>query len=214
MAFLTVGDGDGGGVLKTNVLTRMYANFGPGEGAVAVVFQVLNSVTGTAVTLYDADGAAVVAGDTSPAPINMTIHPVIPRIWFTPEFKITTAGEYVGVVDTVGIGPDFEQMFQVTAAGGLPSPTMNLCTISDHVIDPAGVAMENVGISARVLSVPKILSGAGVATQIVQAFTDSSGYFSFSLIQGITADVIIPEVGYRRSVLVPSTATANLFSIA
>ena len=105
MAFLTVGDGDGGGVLKTNVLTRMYANFGPGEGASASTFQVRDSVTGSAVTLYDAAGAAVVAGGTSPDPINMTQNPVIPSIYFTPEFKITTAGNYIAVVDTSGIGP-------------------------------------------------------------------------------------------------------------
>tara|TARA_Y100001963_G_scaffold133825_1_gene193823 strand:- start:3622 stop:4251 length:630 start_codon:yes stop_codon:yes gene_type:complete len=209
MAFLTVGDGDFGGVLRTNVLGRIYVTFEPGDALPATItFAVKDGVTGAAVTIYDSAGTAIVT------PVSMTVNPSVSRVYFTPEFKIKTAGNYVAVIDTSGPAADFEQLFQVTAAGGLPSPTMNLCVISDHIVDPAGAALENVGISARVLSVPKILTGAAITTKIVQAFTDSAGYFSLSLIQGVTADVIIPEVGYRRTLIVPSTATANLFSIA
>ena len=111
---------------------------------------------------------------------------------------------------------EFERTIDVIRATSVESeaaPALSTCVIKDHIADLSGAPIENVSVSARLLALPTLVSGVGVNNQIVTAVTDTNGFFQMTLIQGATVDVIIPSTGYRRTIVVPSTTSANLFEI-
>ena len=104
-------------------------------------------------------------------------------------------------------------VIKATSASTEPAPTLSTCIVKDHLLNLSGVPLQNAGVSARLLALPAIISGVGVDNQIVATKTDANGFFQLTLIQGSTVDIIIPEIGYRRTIVVPATTSANLFEI-
>jgi hypothetical protein len=93
-------------------------------------------------------------------------------------------------------------------------PSLATCKLYGFVLDLAGNAVQNSSISARLLAVPSTTNNAGLADTTVSAKTDANGYFEFTVVQGATVDVIVPDIGYRRTIVVPSTTLAKLFELA
>ena len=111
---------------------------------------------------------------------------------------------------------DFERTIDVIRATSVASetaPIPDTCVIKDHILDLSGLPLQNIGVSARLLALPSIISGVSVYDEIVSTKTDSNGFFQLTLIQGATVDIVIPATGYRRTIVVPSTTLANLFEI-
>lgn len=108
--------------------------------------------------------------------------------------------------------------FVATSATIVPVTTTPPATsaLFGFVYGPDAQPVRNAPVVARTLSQPTVLhpgtDGIGVATSIVSTRTDANGYFEMSLITGLTVDVIISAVNYRRVLTVPSLST-NVFDI-
>jgi len=123
---------------------------------------------------------------------------------FTAVFTPTSGLQVVREIDVV----------YRDSAGSAPPTSPQICRVYGYVLDSEGAPKENVGVSAAPLALPNTVSNMGINRDTVAVKTDVNGYFSISLIQAATVDFSIPEVNYRRTILVPSTDSANLFEIA
>jgi len=95
-----------------------------------------------------------------------------------------------------------------------PAPaTVNLF---GFVFGPDALPLLGASVVAKVLGNPTVLhpgsEGLGIATGIVSVKTDANGYFTLPLIAGVTVQVFIPVMNYKRDLTVPSSS-ANLFDI-
>ena len=135
-------------------------------------------------------------------------------------YELDTLDQFLyTIVQYSGGGPSIEEfertidIIRATSAESEPAPTLSTCVIKDHILDLSGLPIQNTGISARLLALPAIMSSVGVYDEIVSTKTDANGFFQLTLIQGATVDIVIPSTGYRRTIVVPSTTSANLFEI-
>lgn len=94
------------------------------------------------------------------------------------------------------------------------APSLSTCLIKGHILNLNGTPMQNASVGARLLALPETLSGVGIQDQVVSATTDSNGFFQITLVQDATVDIFIPAIGYRRTIVVPSTTLADLFEIS
>ena len=111
----------------------------------------------------------------------------------------------------------FGQNVEVIPFTGVSStpiaPAPDMCTLVGHIMDLGGAPVENVSLYARLLGTPLVTHGTGGKDSIVASKTDANGFFSFTVVQGLTVDVVIPSMGYRRTIVVPTTTLINLFEI-
>ena len=125
------------------------------------------------------------------------------------------------VTDIAGGGPEtFERYFNTIDIVGsldpvsMTTPSLATCKLYGFVVDLAGAAIANTGISVKLLSVPSVMSNAGIYDNIVSAKTDSNGYFEINVLQQATVDVVIANIGYRRTITIPGTTSAKLFELS
>jgi hypothetical protein len=143
-------------------------------------------------------------------------------ILFTPE-ELDTREQFLYTLRRFAGPPapgaaidEFERTIDIiraTTGGTEPAPSLATCVIKDHILNLSGSPLQNTGVSARLLALPTIMSSVGVYDEIVSTKTDANGFFQLTLIQGATVDIVIPSTGYRRTIVVPSTTSANLFEI-
>lgn len=112
-------------------------------------------------------------------------------------------GEFDRTVDVI----------KATSAETEIPPALSTCILKDNIVDLAGNPVQNISVSARMLSVPRVAQGVGVEDLVVTSTTDANGFFQLTVLQGATVDIVIPKVGYRRTLVVPGTTSANLFEV-
>ncbi len=100
------------------------------------------------------------------------------------------------------------------ATGTLSTPSISTCKLYGFLIDLNGQAVQNSSVSVRLLATPSAISTVAIVDKVISTKTDSNGYFEFTVAQAVTVDVVIPAVGYRRTVVVPNTTFAKLFELA
>ena len=130
--------------------------------------------------------------------------------------ELDTVGQFTAVITpSAGLQTvkDVDIIYKETL-GSIPPTSLPVCRINGYVVDISGEPLQNVGVSARLLGVPSIMSGQGMLKDSVSTYTDVNGYFSITVVQASSVDIAIPDIDYRRTITVPSTDTANLFSIA
>ena len=93
-------------------------------------------------------------------------------------------------------------------------PSVPTCKFYGFVLGLSGAPIANSAISARLLTVPALLNNAAFNDTVISSKTDANGYFEFSVAQGTTVDIVIPDIGYRRTIVVPSTTLAKLFELS
>ena len=93
-------------------------------------------------------------------------------------------------------------------------PSIPTCKLYGFVVSLAGAAVANSSISAKLLAVPSMLSNAGFQDEIISSKTDTNGYFELTVAQQATIEVVIADIGYKRTIVVPSTTLAKLFELA
>ncbi len=94
-----------------------------------------------------------------------------------------------------------------------PVPTVpGTASLFGFILDAQGSPVPNAAVSFKVLGAPVTVTGSGYTTSPVVVKSDSTGYFSVSLVEGLTVDVICAAVNYRRTLTVPS-ADSNLFLV-
>lgn len=104
------------------------------------------------------------------------------------------------------------------AAPPIPSPAFSppVTAIFGYVYDSGGAPMEDVRVVARVVQQPTIIhpttDGILIGSDFLTAETDSTGFFTISLLTGASVEFIITDANYRRVVTIPGSTT-NLFDI-
>jgi hypothetical protein len=95
-------------------------------------------------------------------------------------------------------------------------PSTSTTNVYGYIKDLTGTSVLGASVSAKILSMPAFVpSGSvnvGVTTSLISTKTDSSGYFSLTLLEGMAVDVTISSLNYRRTIVVPAS-DSDLFSI-
>lgn len=106
-------------------------------------------------------------------------------------------------------------------SAAVPAPTVTTLTVPTTVIygylyNTDGTPVVNAAINAKCLAAPAIMhpgqEGLAVNSDLITTKSDSTGYFTLSLLTGAQVEVFIPVSNYRRVISVPSTSE-NLFDI-
>lgn len=103
----------------------------------------------------------------------------------------------------------------VLAVGVVGAGTVALetCTLTGNVNDAAGQPVANAAVLAVVLGIPSIEQNSAVITNgRVSVKTDANGEFFLTLVRLADVEIFIPEANYRRTLVVPNQASANLFT--
>ena len=88
------------------------------------------------------------------------------------------------------------------------------CTLFGHVVDLQGNAVQNTSVYTRMLATPIMANGEGFLDKVVTTKTDSNGFFQLTVTQKTTVQVVIPDIGYSRTITVPQSTQSNLFELA
>lgn len=137
-----------------------------------------------------------------------------------PPSILNTVDLFTYIVTNIGGGGAFEPYYNTIDIIGstdpvtLTTPSLAICKLYGFVINLAGAAVINTGISAKLLAVPSTMSNAGIYDNIVSAKTDANGYFEINVLQQATVDVVIADIGYRRTITIPSATSAKLFELS
>lgn len=128
--------------------------------------------------------------------------------------NLNVAGNLYVRITGATIDPVLEAILVVDSI--VPTPPVitppNTTVIYGTVLKADGSPAIGASVSARPLSVPSIVSGIAITTDLITAKTDSYGQFTLLLIEGSQVDVFIPSVNYRRTITVPASS-ADLFTI-
>jgi len=118
-------------------------------------------------------------------------------------YKVTgsTIDQYVEVIDVV------------VASQTVTSVSLDKCVISGHVFGVGGDPMIGASVSAKVLGVPSIIGGLGIADSRATTVTGSNGEFFLELARQAYVEITIPKMNYKRQLTVPNSPSAVLFEI-
>jgi len=116
--------------------------------------------------------------------------------------------------------PTLLAAFVAVAATAPPIPTPGftppITAIYGYIYDSAGQPLSGTSVVARIVSQPTIVhpttDGILIGADFLTTTTDDTGFFTLSLITGTSAEFIIADANYRRTITVPGS-TANLFDI-
>ena len=111
-------------------------------------------------------------------------------------------GQNVDVVPYTGIN-----------TSATPTPP-DLCTLFGYVVNLQGTAVPNTSVYTRLLATPIMAYGEGFLDKVITSKTDSNGFFEFTVAQKTTVQVVIPDIGYSRTITVPESTQSNLFELA
>lgn len=130
---------------------------------------------------------------------------------------LNTLGTFIVVVNGALIQQSTTVAQVVVSAPSSLPVSIPTCTITGHIVDLQGFPVFDTVISARVTAFPTTMNfglfGVGFGDSIVSSKTDSNGAFSLALAQNVEVDVTIPAINYRRTLVVPGSASAELFDI-
>ena len=135
---------------------------------------------------------------------------------YTVEFtsaELDQAGSFVFVLT----GATIDQSVTVVNVSATANPantpvSVNKCIINGHIYTLDGEPAVGVAVTARILSVPTVLSGIGILDDSITVKTDATGEFFIELVRLAEVYVDIPSIQYRRIFVVPNSASVNLFS--
>jgi len=113
-----------------------------------------------------------------------------------------TFGQNVEVIPYTGVSN--------TPVSGVP----DICTLYGWVLNLQGTPVPNTSVYARLLATPVWAYGSSFFDNVISAKTDTNGFFQLTIAQNLTIEVIAPDVGYKRVIVVPSTTQANVFELA
>ena len=105
-------------------------------------------------------------------------------------------------------GANARVVYQDIEFGPMSAATLpDLCAVMGNVLTLQGEPAPGVLVRATLQPVYKDGAGRIVQTQLVQTYTDATGFFSLSLVRGVTARLEVESVGYDRKVIIPDQAS-------
>lgn len=92
---------------------------------------------------------------------------------------------------------------------------MATCTLTGYIILGTSTGMSGVNIHAVPYETPAVVQGTSnaISPTPITVLTTSTGYFELELLRNVKFTVTIPEIGFRKTVLVPNVATNSLFAL-
>lgn len=135
------------------------------------------------------------------------------RITFTTA-DLDTLGAFTIVVTGADIDQSTTIASVVAASQATTAVSLETCVISGHVHDALGNPVLGASVSARAVGLPSIeQSQSAVTNDLVSVKTNSNGEFFLTLVRLADVEVFIPAANYRKRLVVPNQASAQLFEI-
>lgn len=126
--------------------------------------------------------------------------------------ELNTLGSFTWVVNGAGL-QQFAGIANVVATPVVSTAvSLQTCVVSGHLYDVQGAPLVGAAVSARVVGFPTLISNVGLSDDLVTSTTDSNGQFFLELVRLAQVDVMIPKINYRRNIVVPNAASADLFT--
>ncbi len=98
---------------------------------------------------------------------------------------------------------------------GITTVGLQTCILTGHIFDAMGEPVANAAVGARPIGLPAIeQSTAAITDDLVSTTTDANGQFFLTLIRLADVEVFIPVANFRRRIVVPNQASADLFSVS
>jgi hypothetical protein len=135
------------------------------------------------------------------------------KIAFT-ALELDTAGTLVIKVNAATIDQSVT-LVTVLAAGtvGSGAASLQTCIITGNVSDASGAPVQGAAVIATLLGKPSIEQNTALlADETISVKTDANGEFFMPLVRLADVEIFIPLANYKRTVVVPNQATANLFT--
>lgn len=130
----------------------------------------------------------------------------------------TLGNLYVSITGTT-IKTELVTVYVAVAGSITPTPsipTPGTTKLYGYLSSLASTPISNASISAKILSYPTLVPVSselvGITSDTIVTKTNASGYFELTLVEGISVDITIPSLNYRRTLTVPASDT-NLFNI-
>jgi hypothetical protein len=128
---------------------------------------------------------------------------------------VDTLGSLTIVITGAGIDQSTTIIEVVAASVATSVVSLQTCVISGHVHDATGQPVPGASVSARVVGLPSIeQSQAAVTDDLVTAKTNSNGEFFITLVRLADVEIFISASNFRRRLVVPNQASAQLFAIS
>jgi len=85
---------------------------------------------------------------------------------------------------------------------------MATCTLNGYLLIGSSTGLSGAYVHAVPYDSPAVIIGTGkvVSPDKVTVLTSSSGYFELDLIQNVRFTITIPELGLRKTILVPESS--------
>lgn len=176
----------------------------PGGAPLTGVTVVVSSTAGTQLAQGTTDNTGMLTLDSPPGNIVLTLLKqgvVFSVNNFGFEVVNTSLEQWVNTI------PLETGTFVPTVSGR--SVNVDLCTLFLSLYGMDGQPLPHADIQVGLISGPGMFSGTGVFDTRRVYKTDSNGYAAFDLVQGIQVEVVMPTIGLRRLITVPSGADAQ-----
>jgi len=127
--------------------------------------------------------------------------------------ELNTLGSFVVIVTGATIDQSTTVASVVAAAQASTAVSLEMCVITGHVTDMQGTPKQGIAVSAQVLGMPSIEQNQVALTDdLVSVLTDANGAFFLPLARLVDVEITIPATNYRRRLVVPNAASADLFN--
>ncbi len=85
---------------------------------------------------------------------------------------------------------------------------MATCTLNGYIIMGSSTGLQGVYVHAVPYDTPSIIEGTdkAISPENVSVLTSSTGYFELELIRNVKFTITIPEIGMRKTIVVPDNA--------
>lgn len=92
---------------------------------------------------------------------------------------------------------------------------MGTCTLSGYIINGTSTGIIGANVYAIPYDSPSIIQGTenAISPEPIMVLTSSTGYFELELLRNVKFTISIPEIGLRKTIIVPNSSTSSLFAL-
>lgn len=130
------------------------------------------------------------------------------------ELDTLSPPEMVVTVTGASIDQAWTSVEIVDATVATTAKTPDTCLISANLNGPDGKPLQNAVLNASLLAGPTVQFGYGISDEPLSELSDANGVVTIELVRLAVYEIIIPRIGYRRTLTVPNQTSASLFELA
>ena len=93
---------------------------------------------------------------------------------------------------------------------------MSTCEITGNILLGSGNPLDGAYIYAVPYDSPAVISGteSALSAEPIVVLSSSTGAFTIELMQNVRFTIIIPEIGFKKTIVVPELSTAVLWGLS